>query len=105
MHPQILISLTLKVLYLFTDTVNYRILTSFSVDQFFLDLSVPVSLFSGTHDFLADPEDVELLENTIPSAVVVHKIIDGFNHVDFTWGVNAAREIYDVIIEQMKNNG
>jgi len=66
-------------------------------------LSVPTSLFYGGNDYLADVRDVEMIRETIPDAVVYDLYLDGFNHLDFVWGITAYKHVYNVIIQQIHN--
>jgi len=65
-------------------------------------LSVPVALFSGTHDWMADPKDVDILRGKINSTIVYDKTISRFDHLDFVWGMTAHVEVYREIISQIK---
>ena len=61
-------------------------------------MKVPVGLFHGTNDWLADPED---FDNLVPklSNIIFNKQLDGYNHLDFIWGVDAYKDIYADIIQ------
>ena len=66
------------------------------------ECNVPVALYYGGQDWLADPEDIK---NTIlpylPN-IVVQKYFDTWNHLDFVWGIHANDLLYGDIITQMK---
>jgi len=66
-------------------------------------LTVPVSLFYGGHDWLADPADVETLKQTIPNAIKYSNMLSRFEHLDFVWGITADKLVYKTIIKQIKN--
>ena len=67
-----------------------------------------MALFSGGHDWLADPKDVAKLLPLLNSTgkLFYHKAINYYNHLDFIWGMDAATVVYDNIIalaEKMKD--
>ena len=67
-------------------------------------LTVQTALFYGEKDWLADPQDVHQLINTLPPDVFFFKKnITFYDHLDFIWGVDAASEVYDVIISCILN--
>ena len=61
-----------------------------------------MSLFYGGHDLLADVQDVEVLKQTIPDAIVSDNFLRRFQHLDFVWGTTAYLEVYKPIIKQIK---
>lgn len=62
---------------------------------------VPVVIYSGENDYLADPVDVNWLVSELPN--VVHKPPRrGWNHFDFILGLEAA-SVYNEIINDIKN--
>ena len=61
----------------------------------------PVALYSGTADWLAVPRDVEKLQSELPN-VVHHKIIDGWEHLDFTWAMDSPTLCYNDVIDIIK---
>ncbi|XP_056671060.1 gastric triacylglycerol lipase-like [Monodelphis domestica] len=64
-------------------------------------MRVPTALWSGQHDLLADPEDVANLVPQIPS-LIYHKILPTYNHLDFVFGLGAPQDIYNEMIEMIK---
>jgi lysosomal acid lipase/cholesteryl ester hydrolase len=64
-------------------------------------VQVPVHLYWGDNDILADPEDVKFLIARLPNLKGNHGLYD-FNHLDFIWGLRAAAEVYTPIIETIK---
>jgi len=67
-------------------------------------LGVPVALFFGTSDLLADPKDVELLISKLEAAdrkIVLTKLVQGYSHLDFTWGMDAQKDIYGDILAML----
>lgn len=67
------------------------------------NISVPVSLFFATNDWLAGPQDVALLfERLYKTPVGMYRVpFDHFNHVDFLWGNDAPKFVYKPIIDLM----
>ncbi|XP_038064773.1 uncharacterized protein LOC119735144 [Patiria miniata] len=64
-------------------------------------ISVPVSLYWGGQDWLADPKDVELL---IPRLRNLREsiYIPQYDHLDFIWGTDAPQWVYEPIIETIR---
>jgi len=64
-------------------------------------VTVPVYIYRSDADFMADPQDVDYLETQLPNIKQsIH--LDGFNHMDFVWGLNAAGQIYLPMIDLIK---
>jgi len=58
-------------------------------------VTMPLGLYSGTTDWLADARDVEALKQALPKGVVKQDVVvDGFAHLDFTWGMHANSSVY-----------
>ena len=69
-----------------------------------LALDIPVSLFSGGRDWLADPKDVEKLRADINHTIVYDNTLDRFDHLDFVWGTTAKDRVYKEIILQIRKS-
>ncbi|XP_071507660.1 gastric triacylglycerol lipase-like [Diadema antillarum] len=67
------------------------------------DLKVPVALFWGDDDFLADPKDVA---NLIPRIrkLIFNKEIKNFEHLDFIWAMDAKSVLYDDVIRLIRGS-
>ena len=62
-------------------------------------VGVPLAVFSGTPDKLADPTDVDALLAALPAGSVVYRQREAtFEHIDFTWGVQASEAIYPAVM-------
>ncbi|XP_067671210.1 lysosomal acid lipase/cholesteryl ester hydrolase-like [Haliotis asinina] len=59
-------------------------------------MEVPVVLFSGGMDFLADPTDVTWLRSRLTRTVADH-VIPHWEHLDFIWAVDAPIHCYEDI--------
>lgn len=59
-----------------------------------IGFSVPIALFSGGQDYLADPIDVQHLASVLGSRVILNHVEQEFNHMAFTWSILAAERIY-----------
>ncbi|XP_062958975.1 lipase member K isoform X2 [Cynocephalus volans] len=64
-------------------------------------MKVPTAIWSGGHDIVADPKDVENLLPKIAN-LIYHKMIPHYNHVDFYLGQDAPQEIYQDLIRLME---
>jgi len=61
-------------------------------------ITLPIALFSGGQDALADPTDVAALTPLLKNVVYNH-IEPSYAHLDFVWGVNAHTLIYPQVVE------
>ncbi len=70
-------------------------------------MTVPTALFTGTQDWLADPQDLEWLIPKLnsTSSLIYHKNIDYYDHLDFIWGLDAAIVVYPEIISLASKMG
>merc|ERR1712062_44911 len=60
-------------------------------------MELPIVIYSGGKDWLADPMDVNKLTPQLKN-IVKHKFIPEYNHLDFLWGISARKDIYDEIV-------
>jgi pimeloyl-ACP methyl ester carboxylesterase len=56
--------------------------------------NVPLALFTGNADELADPADVQTLLKSLPMTPVVHQNIPDYAHLDFVWCTTAVNDMY-----------
>ena len=64
------------------------------------NVQVPVALYYGEQDWLADPTDVEYLRANLPMIVDDFKI-NNWNHLDFVWASNATQVFYNRMVKLM----
>ncbi|XP_045437837.1 gastric triacylglycerol lipase [Pipistrellus kuhlii] len=64
------------------------------------DMNVPIAVWNGGKDWLADPQDVDLLLPKLPN-LIYHKEIPFYNHLDFIWAMDAPQEVYNEIVNLM----
>ncbi|NWY05842.1 LIPK Lipase, partial [Nothoprocta ornata] len=67
------------------------------------NMNVPTAIWNGETDCLSDPRAVALLLPQIPN-LVYHKLIPGWNHLDFLLNLNVTEVLYKEIIDVMKKN-
>uniref|UniRef100_A0A8C3PF37 Partial AB-hydrolase lipase domain-containing protein n=1 Tax=Chrysemys picta bellii TaxID=8478 RepID=A0A8C3PF37_CHRPI len=67
------------------------------------ELKMPIAIWSGGRDLFADPKDVAALLGRITN-LIYHKHFPEWEHLDFTWGLDAAKRMYVKIIELMKKH-
>uniref|UniRef100_A0A452FG53 Gastric triacylglycerol lipase n=1 Tax=Capra hircus TaxID=9925 RepID=A0A452FG53_CAPHI len=65
-----------------------------------LTMNVPIAIWNGGKDLLADPQDVDLLLSKL-SNLIYHKEIPNYNHLDFNLGMDAPQEVYNEIVSLM----
>jgi len=67
-------------------------------------LQVPVGLYWGAQDWLADPNDVKSLIPLIQKNLIANTYLTDFSHLDFIWGLKAAKEVYQPILDQIRKD-
>ena len=63
-------------------------------------VDVPVAIYWGGNDWLADPKDVKRLKQVLPK-MWYDKYIEGWQHLDFIWGLDAAPQVYNDVIKRI----
>ena len=63
-------------------------------------MTVPIAVWNGGNDILADPLDVAMLLPKLPN-LLFHKEILPYNHLDFIWGMDAPQEVYNEMLSLM----
>lgn len=60
---------------------------------------VNFAIFAGSLDTLADPKDVGVMLDELPSGQPIsYQMMEGWGHVDFVWGDTAATDLYPNVI-------
>jgi len=87
-----------------TKEKNYEHYQSDEPPQYNLSkLTMPIALYSGTNDYLADPTDVKTLEADLnPDIIISETVVQGFAHLDFTWGVHAQQYVYYPLLKEIQ---
>ena len=67
------------------------------------NMKTPIHLYSSTNDLLADPKDVLYLLSQLKTQYNSTEI-PTWNHLDFTWGIDANKILYKQIIQTMLNS-
>ncbi|KAJ7324179.1 hypothetical protein JRQ81_017199 [Phrynocephalus forsythii] len=65
------------------------------------DIKIPIALWTGGQDFFADPKDMAILIPRIKNLIYQNHIPE-WQHLDFTWGLDATERMYTYIIDIMK---
>jgi len=63
-------------------------------------IEVPVALYWGGNDWLADPNDVKVLMKILPKKWY-DKYLEVWEHLDFIWGLDAAPLVYDDVAKKI----
>ncbi|XP_017075098.1 lipase 3 [Drosophila eugracilis] len=67
------------------------------------NVKAKVALYHANNDWLAPPEDVELLYEQLPNVVDKYLVPDeDFTHLDLIWGIDAKRLVWDRMLAVMK---
>ncbi len=65
-------------------------------------VKVPVALYWGQNDWLADPDDVQHLRKNLPN-IVDDLNIEIYDHLDFIWALDVKEKLYDRMMKLMLN--
>ncbi|XP_071941868.1 gastric triacylglycerol lipase-like [Antedon mediterranea] len=65
------------------------------------NMNVPIALYTGGQDWLADPVDVADLIPKLQN-IVQHLNLPDYDHMDFIWGLDAANRVYPDVIKTLK---
>ncbi|KAM9961109.1 hypothetical protein ACTFIW_010285 [Dictyostelium discoideum] len=66
-----------------------------------LSKKIPTFLFTGGNDILSTKEDNDWLIAQLKQNLIFSKNIINFNHIDFTWGIDAYIKIYPDIVKYL----
>lgn len=59
---------------------------------------------AGDQDVLAPPGDVSLLKAALPhNSIVFAREYEHYSHLDFTWGMNAHKDVYKDVLHMLAN--
>jgi len=61
-----------------------------------INMRIPTIVFSGSADTMAPPQDVERIVKNLPF-MMKHFKLDAYSHMDFVWGKDSGKTIYDEI--------
>jgi len=69
-------------------------------------VNVPTYLYYGDNDWLGDVTDIDnhILPGIPAQYLVNSSLLTGFDHVDFIWGQRAPNEVYQPIINTIKQD-
>jgi len=63
----------------------------------------PVLLYYGANDWMCDVGDVRKLRDNLPNMKLDYLVpFNKWAHLDFIWGTEAKKYVYDEILKQMK---
>lgn len=67
------------------------------------NVEAPVFLYHSRNDWLAPPEDVQLLFDDLPNVRVKHLVsMPQFNHMDFVWAINQRTLLHEHVLANME---
>ena len=80
-------------------TERYLFLLQTSPPQYYPgNITIPVAVYSGTADWLVTPSEMGQLVPQIKN-LVKNVVIDGWEHLDFVWAMDAPNQCYNDVIE------
>ncbi|XP_011648331.1 lipase 3-like isoform X1 [Pogonomyrmex barbatus] len=84
---------------------NFRIYRRFVPPEYPLErITAPVILYNGLNDWLAHPNDVELLNGKLPNILEKYTVtLKRLNHFDFVYGLHVRDLVYNHLIERMNS--
>ena len=65
------------------------------------DIQTPMVIYNGGADWLADPNDVSYITNSLPN-IRSHTMFPKWDHFDFVIAKDAPKQVYSQIIELIK---
>jgi len=80
-----------------------RIPPSYNISNFPTSDILPVALYSGSHDELADPADVKFLISQLPSPPILAVELQNYAHLDFVWDIEAYQQFYPEVLSLIQN--
>lgn len=79
---------------------NYGQFTPPQYDLSSIPTNIPLAMYSGAKDLLADPFDVAYLLTQLPAGSFWLSVPD-YAHIDFVWATDAHKVIYPTIVKQL----
>jgi pimeloyl-ACP methyl ester carboxylesterase len=76
---------------------------SYDISQFPTSDILPVALFYGTADELADPTDVAFLIGNLPSPPIYERELANYAHLDYVWDIDAYTDFYPEVLTLIQN--
>ncbi|XP_054838095.1 gastric triacylglycerol lipase-like [Eublepharis macularius] len=67
------------------------------------NMNVPAAIWEGGNDWLSNPADNALLFPKI-KRLILRKIIENWNHLDFLYGLDAPNQLYHDLLNVLKQN-
>lgn len=68
-------------------------------------IATPLTIFHGGRDRLADPQDVATLLRALPpGAVAYSQFVPSYEHIDFTWGIDARERVYPPLLRLLQRH-
>ncbi|XP_066601259.1 uncharacterized protein [Prorops nasuta] len=65
-------------------------------------VTAPIVLYNGLNDYLADPQDVDLLHARLPNVIERFTVtLKTLNHFDFIYGLDIPRIVYEDVLRHM----
>ena len=87
----------------FTDHSHDALLQSTPPQYYPSNITIPIALYSGTADWLVTPAEMQKLVPQIKN-LVKHVVIDGWEHLDFIWAMDAPKQCYNDVIKLFQSH-
>ncbi|XP_022256648.1 gastric triacylglycerol lipase-like [Limulus polyphemus] len=72
-------------------------------EYFIENMTTPVALFWAQDDWLADPRDIALLQPRLKHMIKSYMVeYAKWSHVDFIWGIEARKYVYDELLKMLQ---
>ncbi|OAF65909.1 hypothetical protein A3Q56_06368 [Intoshia linei] len=66
------------------------------------NIKVKTVVYVGTHDDIANPENIEILEGILPN-IIKTRVYQNWNHIHFNWGADCNLTLHKNIISDIEN--
>ncbi|EDX13081.1 lipase 3 [Drosophila simulans] len=82
----------------------YEYGTYFPPDYKLKNAKAPVLLYYGANDWMCDVSDVRKLRDELPNMALDYLVpFEKWAHLDFIWGTEARKYVYDEVLKQMRS--